>query len=75
MPDPTDRSMLPFGTNAPETDELSPLMKRYAFHLYEVAWEDYRDAGCPYGKTDDAMLVWYSLHGAGDGPSHPTTKN
>jgi len=75
MSDVTDRSLLPFGTNAPETDELSPLMKRYAVHLYEEAWDEYRDAGCPYGKSDDAMLVWYSLHGVGDGSSHPPGKN
>jgi hypothetical protein len=73
MSDCTDRSMLPIGANAPETDELSPLMQRYAFHLYREAWEDYRAAGCPYGENDDAMLVWYSLHGAG--PSPATSKN
>ena len=73
----SDRSMLPLGTNAPDTDtdDLSPLMQRYAFRLYEEAWEDYRAAGCPYGESDDAMLVWYSLHGAGSAPSHVTSKN
>ena len=75
MPDCTDQSLLPIGTNEPDSDDLHPVMQKYALHLYREAWEDYRAVGCPYGESDDALLVWYSLHGTGDGPALVSGRN
>lgn len=27
--------------------------------FYRTARRDYLRAGCPFGKTDDAMLIWF----------------
>lgn len=27
--------------------------------FYRTARRDYLKAGCPFGKTDDAMLIWF----------------
>lgn len=43
--------------------------------LYRQAWEAYREVDCPYGETDEAMLVWYSLYGQDDTPSPTVGKN
>lgn len=80
-----DQSFLPLGTDESEAAEseaaeseaakLPPSLQQYALNLYRDAWQDYRAVGCPYGKTDDAMLVWYSLYGSGDGPALVSGKN
>lgn len=30
--------------------------------LYCQAWDAYRQAGMPFGSSDDAMIVWYTFH-------------
>ena len=30
--------------------------------LYCQAWDAYREAGMPFGSSDDAMIVWYTFH-------------
>ena len=75
-----DPSFLPLGTDGSEATEsdaakLPPSLQQYALNLYRDAWQDYRAVGCPYGRTDDAMLVWYSLYGIGDGPALVSGKN
>ena len=67
--------LLPLGNPDPDAPNLSPAMRACARSLYRQAWRDYRDIGCPYGHTDEAMLVWYSLHGDSPGPSLVTGKN
>ena len=34
---------------------------RYAFNLYRTTWEAYREAGCPFGERDEAMLIWFTF--------------
>jgi hypothetical protein len=75
MPDAHDHSLLPIGTAESPTSSLSPALQACAVSLYRQAWRDYRAVGCPYGRTDEAMLVWYSLHGGEDAPSLVTGKN
>lgn len=75
MSDRHDLSLLPLGPDAPESTDLSPAMQACARSLYRQAWRDYREVGCPYGRTDEAMLVWYSLHGDSPGASLVTGKN
>lgn len=54
--------LLPFGSARPSHDEkLSPEMQQYAMKLYREAWDAYQKANCPYGESDEAMLVWYSF--------------
>ncbi|MFB6248003.1 MAG: hypothetical protein ABEL97_05480 [Salinibacter sp.] len=75
MDDCTDQSLLPLGTAPSDASDLPPSLQRHALTLYREAWTDYRAVGCPYGETDDAMLVWYSLYGRGDGPALVSGKN
>jgi hypothetical protein len=76
MSDRDDLSLLPLGgNNDPDAETLSPTMQACARNLYQQAWREYRAVGCPYGQTDEAMLVWYSLDGNAPGSSPLTGKN
>lgn len=55
--------LLPVGTSESPSTDLPPSLELRALQLYHQAWRDYRQVGCPYGETDEAMLVWYSLPG------------
>ncbi len=44
----------------PDT-ELSPEMLRIALRKYKAAWDAYVEAGCPFGETDRAMLIWFAF--------------
>ena len=70
-----EQSFLPLGTDKSGPADLPPELQQYALTLYREAWADYRAVGCPYGETDDAMLVWYSLYGTGDGPALVSGRN
>lgn len=74
MDDRHDSSLLPFG---PQSDgsELSPAMQPHALRIYRQAWTAYRENGCPYGPTDRAMLVWYTLRPSSDIHRPITGKN
>lgn len=56
-----DESFLPFGPRTSESSNPTPTLHLRALQLYHQAWKAYGRAGCPYGETDEAMLVWYSL--------------
>lgn len=75
MSDCNDHTLLPLGVDTPDPTPMSPAMEQCARTLYRQAWTAYREAGCPYGKTDRAMLVWYTLHGGGADPFMVTGKN
>jgi hypothetical protein len=75
MSDRNAFSLLPIGADDPEGPKLSPAMQQCALNLYRQAWEDYRKIDCPYGETDEAMLVWYVLHGDSPGPDLVTGRN
>ena len=76
MPDRSSHSpLLPLGTNSSPDADLPPALRRCARNLYQQAWKKYRDVGCPYGETDEAMLVWYSLHNQSRDPSLISGKN
>jgi hypothetical protein len=74
MPTFTD-SLLPFGPHSPSSSELSPELRRTALRLYRQAWDAYCKAGCPYGETDEAMLVWYSFQQDGAKAPYPVGRN
>jgi hypothetical protein len=65
-----DPSLLPFGdpSDSPDSADLSSAMQQCAMNLYRQAWAAYSKVGCPYGKTDEAMLVWYSFQGTEECP-------
>ncbi|HHP7239919.1 hypothetical protein [Longibacter sp.] len=68
--------MLPFGSARPSQDEtLSPEMREYALQIYREAWDAYKAAECPYGETDEAMLVWYSFRHGPDGDRMSVGRN
>ncbi|PEN13724.1 hypothetical protein CRI94_06515 [Longibacter salinarum] len=68
--------MLPFGSaRPPQEDILSPEMREYAMKIYREAWDAYKGANCPYGETDEAMLVWYSFRRTSDGENVVVGKN
>jgi hypothetical protein len=54
-------SLFPFGRNDTSDARLSPEVRRTGLRLYRQAWDAYRTAGCPFGETDEAMLVWYTF--------------
>lgn len=60
MPSFTDGSRHPIGPPEGPSRDLSPLMELRTLQLYHQAWRDDRNIGCPYGKTDEAMRVWFS---------------
>ena len=33
----------------------------YGLKLYRKAWEAYREAGCPFGENDEALLIWFTF--------------
>lgn len=70
-----DFSLLSLGPVKSNDLELSPSLCRCGLKLYRQAWEAYREVDCPYGETDEAMLVWYSLYGKEDTPSPAVGKN
>lgn len=71
----TDHSLLPVGRSQSPSTDLCPTMQLRALQLYHQAWRDYRQVGCPYGETDEAMFVWYSLPGATEEPELISGKN
>jgi len=40
-------------------EDLSPKLRRAARDAYRRGWNQYREAGCPFGPEDRAMLVWF----------------
>jgi hypothetical protein len=69
-----DPSLLPFGSQD-ESAELPPALERCALNLYRQAWRAYRTVDCPYGETDEAMLVWYTFQDNPDDPSLLSGRN
>ncbi len=62
-----NNSFLPFGSVAdsdPEEsldEDLPPDLRRAGRYAYRRGWEEYREADCPFGPTDQAMLIWFSF--------------
>ena len=65
-----DDSFLPFGSiedaDAEDSpaENLPPDLRKAGRYAYRRGWEAYREAGCPFGPEDEAMLVWFSFSGA-----------
>lgn len=38
---------------------MSPFLWTMAIRQYHQAWDKYIEAGCPFGETDEAMLIWF----------------
>lgn len=49
---------------------LSPQLRAFGLRLYAEARQAYDAAGCPFGPTDEAMLVWFTFDPAA-GQHHP----
>ncbi len=41
--------------------ELPPVLQHYVLALYHRVWAAYCKAGCPFGETDTAMLLWFEF--------------
>lgn len=71
-----DNSFLPFGPVAGSASgDLSPELRRVGHQLYRQEWTAYREAGCPFGTEDAAMLVWMSFNDRGGRPALTVGKN
>lgn len=70
-----DQSLLPIGPRITESRTPDPTIHLRALQLYHQAWKVYRRAGCPYGETDEAMHIWYSLRDSERGTAFLTSKN
>lgn len=42
-------------------DDLPPELRQAGRDAYRRGWEEYRNANCPFGSEDKAMLVWFSF--------------
>lgn len=40
---------------------VPPELQAYLEQLYTEAWRAYEQAGCPFGPTDEAMLIWFEF--------------
>ncbi len=40
----------------------TPYLRRVVTDFYRTALEDYRRAGYPFGKSVEAMLVWFEYN-------------
>lgn len=74
MPHCHDSSFLPFGPHS-DSMELSPTLEQCAMNIYRQAWRDYRTVDCPYGETDEAMLVWYTFQNHTEQPMLRSGRN
>lgn len=67
--------LLPFDPSRSSNEELPPFLRSMAQKLYDQAWAAYEEVGCPYGETDEAMRVWYTLFGQREGPPPTVGRN
>lgn len=51
-----------FGASSNPEDNIPDEVWDYGMKVYTRAWEEYLEAGCPFGETDEAMLVWFSFN-------------
>jgi hypothetical protein len=42
--------------------DLPPELRHYVIKLYREAWTAYIIAGCPFGHSDDSMLIWFEFN-------------
>lgn len=60
-----NNSFLPLGPAANHDSEdlsienLPPELRRAGRDVYRQGWDGYREADCPFGPEDKAMLVWF----------------
>ena len=40
----------------------TPHLRRFLTTFFRTALEEYREAGCPFGKNVDAMLIWFEYN-------------
>ncbi len=64
-----------FGPHVERSDDLPGVLHTYGRRLYCEAWTAYAEAGCPFGETDEAMLVWFTFHPEAGGLSLPMGRN
>jgi hypothetical protein len=61
--------------DAEPSSSLPPDLRDTGLQLYRQAWDAYREAGCPYGESDEAMLVWYSFQEENTGGANRVGRN
>lgn len=40
----------------------APHLRRFLTTFFRTALDEYREAGCPFGKNVDAMLIWFEYN-------------
>jgi len=40
----------------------TPYLRKFLTSFFKTALEEYREAGCPFGKNVDAMLIWFEYN-------------
>ncbi len=40
----------------------TPHLRRFLTTFFRTALDEYREAGCPFGKNVDAMLIWFEYN-------------
>jgi hypothetical protein len=52
---------MPFRPPNPPDKPMSERARAVGMRLYFHAWDAYREAGMPFGSSDDAMIIWYTF--------------
>lgn len=52
---------MPFRPSSSPDAPMSEHAWAVGMRLYCQAWEAYREAGMPFGSSDDAMIIWYTF--------------
>ncbi len=57
--------VMPFRPASPP-EPLSETTWSLGMRIYCSAWDEYRQAGMPFGSSDEAMIVWYTFQPGAD---------
>lgn len=52
---------MPFRSSGSSGPPMSEGTWALGMRLYCQAWDAYREAGTPFGSSDDAMIIWYTF--------------
>ncbi len=60
-PDSNREFDMPFRPSSTSGTPMSESTWAVGMRLYCQAWDAYREAGMPFGSSDDAMIIWYTF--------------
>lgn len=73
-PDGDREFTMPFRSSE-SSDPMPESTWTVGMRLYCQVWDEYRQAGMPFGSSDDAMIVWYTFHPSKDFDLYTVSRN